>query len=184
MNQIYANAPEMQMPQGAALNVEELVEIVSRLAPTASVMMLVLATGINLYLAGKITQKSGRLARPWPDLHQLTMPPIGAYGFLGSLLVMFAPGLLGIFAQIVASSLGTILMLIGLSVLHFLTRSNSARLFLLIMTYFLLVVFVWIGLLFTMLGAAEVLLNIRSRATKGPQLPRKPDGGADGGSNP
>ena len=178
MQQVY-DAQSFGAENGMGFTLDDLVAIVSRLAPTASAMMLVVSTSINLFLAAKIAQLSGHLSRPWPDLHQLTMQPLGAYLFLVSLIGTFLlGGLAGIFAQIIASSLGSVLLLVGLSVLHFMTKKTPARLALLWTTYFLLVVFQWIGFFLVALGTAEVLINVRSRVSKGPPGPPNTENGA------
>lgn len=180
MHQVYG-AQNFDTPSGTGLNLDDLAAIVSRLAPTASAVMLVFSTAINLYLAAKIVEKSGKLVRPWPDLHQLTMQPLAAYLFLISLIALFLlSDLPGIFAQIIASSFGAVLTLVGLSVLHFMTRNSNARLAILWTTYFLLVVFQWVALILIILGTSEVLINIRSRSSS---LPPSGPAGQNGGSN-
>lgn len=167
MNQLYS-AKDLQSPDGSALDLDVLISIISRLAPTASSIMLVLTAVGTLYLAGKISEKSGRLNRPWPDLHQITMPAWSALIFIISLAGLFLEGLIGVFSQIVASSFGCALMLVGLSVLHYMTRNNASRIALLWTAYFLLVVFQWLGVFLVVLGASEILINVRSRLPQGP----------------
>ncbi len=167
MNQLYS-AKDLTAPDGTAMDLEVLISIISRLAPTASSIMLVLTAVVTLYFAGKIAQKSGRLTRPWPDLHQVTMPAWTALVFIAGLVGLFMGGLFGVFAQIIASSFGCALLLVGLSVLHYLTRNNSSRIALLWTAYFLLIIFQWLGLFLMILGASEILINIRSRLPQGP----------------
>ena len=176
MHQLY-DAQQLSGPNGTALDLESLVAIVARLAPTASAIMLVISSVVNLYLAAKIVQKSDRLARPWQDMRTVTLPPAAVYLFMVSLIALFLlDDLPSIFAQIIASSLGSSLMLIGLSVLHFLTQASQARMALLWTTYFLLFIFQWIGLFLVILGAGEVLFNIRSRS---PLFPKGPQSGSN-----
>ena len=168
------------------LNLEGLVTLVGRLAPTASAFMLVFSMAVNLFIAGKVVYKSGRLARPWPDLHWLSMPPVGAYIFLASLIGLFLlSDLPGIFAQIVASCFGAALLMVGLSVLHFLTKGNPFRMAILWTTYFLLVIMQWIGFFLVILGTSEVLLSVRSRrmSRSGQDGSGNGSGGDDGNQN-
>ncbi|SNY93842.1 Predicted membrane protein [Cohaesibacter sp. ES.047] len=168
MQQVY-NAQQQSALENSGVNIDDLVTLISRLAPTASAVMIVISTAINLYLAGKIVAKSGRLNRPWPDLHQLTMPVTSVYVFLVALAgLLLLSGLPGVFSQIVASSLGSALMLVGLSVMHCLSQNTPARTALLWTTYILLVVFQWIGIILIILGVSEILVNVRSRFSTPP----------------
>ncbi|SNZ08085.1 DUF2232 domain-containing protein [Cohaesibacter gelatinilyticus] len=170
MNQIYANAP-VKGPDGEELDLTWMVDLIATMAPSISTLMLVISLVTTLYLAAKITQISGRLSRPWPNLHQITMPLIGVGVFLVALLISSFGGIIGILAQITASAFGAGLMLSGLSVLHYITRNNSSRGALLWGAYFLLVFFWWLGIAFVILGAAESLIQVRSRFPNPPAGP-------------
>ncbi|WP_319414009.1 DUF2232 domain-containing protein [uncultured Cohaesibacter sp.] len=171
MNEVY-KVQQLSLPQGAGLTLDDLVTMITWMAPMASVLMIIVSSVVNLYLAAKIVQKSGRLQRPWPDLHQLTLPPVAVYIFLVSLaLFLTLGGLPQIFAQILTSAFGTVLLLVGLSVLHYMTRQSPARLVMLWTTYFMLAIFQWIGLVLVVLAGAEIFFNIRSRMPRGPLGP-------------
>ena len=171
MNEVY-RAQQMSLPEGTSLSLDDLVSIITRMAPMASVLMVMFSSVLNLYLAAKIAQKSGRLQRSWPDLHQLTAPRAAMFIALVALGLMFIlSGLPQIIAQIVAAAFGTALLLVGLSVLHYLTRQSPARLVILWTTYFLLAIFQWIGVFLILLGVAEIFFNIRSRMPRGPMGP-------------
>lgn len=162
MNQIYANAP-VKGPNGEELDLSWMVDLVAMMAPTISALMLVFSLVATLYLAAKIAKMANILARPWPNLHQLTMPMPAVMVFLIALLLTGLGGLPGIFAQITASAFGGGLLLSGLSVLHYITRNNPSRGAMLWGAYFLLVFFWWLGAALIILGAAETLIQIRSR---------------------
>ncbi|WP_319529105.1 DUF2232 domain-containing protein [uncultured Cohaesibacter sp.] len=177
MQQIY-NTQQQTTLEESGISLDSLVTLISRLAPTVSSVMIVVSMSVNLFLAAKIVEKSGRLVRPWPDLHQLTMPSVSAYVFLAALAgLLLLPGLIGVFFQIVASSLGSALMLVGLSVMHCLSRNTPARTALLWTTYILLIVFQWIGFILVILGVSEILINVRSRF---PSLPSGGNGSQNG----
>ena len=163
----------------AGVKLEGLVQLVGRLAPTASALMLVFSMTVNLYLAGKVVHKSGRLARPWPGMHWVTLPPVGAYIFLAALIGLFVlPDLSGVLAQIVASCFGAALLLVGLSVIHNMTVGNPFRSGILWVTYFMLVILQWISFFVIILGAVEVLLDLRAR-----RLAARSANGSDGPNN-
>lgn len=170
MNQIYANAP-VKGPDGKELDLTWMVDLVATMAPSISTLMLVISLVVTLYLAAKITLLSGRLSRPWPNLHQITMPLVGIVVFLVALVISSFGGIVGILAQITASAFGAGLMLTGLSVLHYITRNNSSRGALLWGAYFLLVFFWWLGIALIILGAAESLIQVRSRFPNPPAGP-------------
>ncbi len=170
MNQIYANTP-VKGPDGKELDLTWMVDLVATMAPSISTLMLVISLVATLYLAAKITQISGRLSRPWPNLHKVTMPLMGIVVFLVALLISSFGGIIGILAQITASAFGAGLMLTGLSVLHYITRNNSSRGALLWGAYFLLVFFWWLGIAFIILGAAESLIQVRNRFPDPPAGP-------------
>ena len=181
MNEVY-KAQQMSLPQGTALTLEDLITLITWMAPMVSALMIIFTSVVNLYLAGKIVQKSGRLQRTWPDLHQLTLPPIAVYIFgVGLALLLTLSGLPQILAQILAASFGTAVLLVGLSVLHYLTRTSPARLVILWTTYFLLAIFQWIGVFLIILGGLEIFFNIRSRMPRGPRNPT--DGNNDSESD-
>ncbi len=181
MNEVY-KAERLALPQGTALTIDDLVTIITWMAPMASVLTVMFGSIINLYLAGKIVQKSGRLARPWPDLHQLTLPPVVIAIFVISLILMLMlKGLPQQLAQIVMSATGASLFLVGLSVLHFAIRQSPARQIILWTSYFLMAIFQWIGVLLIVLGALEILFNVRSRLPRLPLPPR--NSGTNGGTS-
>ncbi|HAT85047.1 MAG TPA: hypothetical protein DCS30_03205 [Rhizobiales bacterium] len=169
IDKIYINAPKG--PDGKEIDTTWVIDLVATMAPSISTLMLVISLVTTLYLAAKITQISGRLSRPWPNLHQITMPLIGIGVFLVALLISSFGGIIGILAQITASAFGAGLMLSGLSVLHYITRNNSSRGALLWGAYFLLVFFWWLGIAFVILGAAESLIQVRSRFPNPPAGP-------------
>ena len=175
MNEVY-KAQRLSLPEGTALTIDDIVSMITWMAPMASVLMVTFSSVVNLYLAGKVVQKSGKLQRPWPNLHQLTLSPVAVFIFLVGLALMFIlSGLPQILAQIVATAFGTAVLLVGLSVLHYLTRQSPARLVILWTTYFLLAIFQWIGIVLILLGGAEIFFNVRSRVPRGPLGPNDQD---------
>ena len=183
MNEVY-KAQQLSLPQGTALTIDDIVSMITWMAPMASVLMVIFSSVVNLYLAGKVVQKSGRLQRPWPNLHQLTLPPVVVFIFLVGFALMFTlSGLPQILAQIVAAAFGTALLLVGLSVLHYMTRQSPARLVILWTTYFLLAIFQWIGVVLILLGSAEIFFNIRSRKPGGPLGPKGQDNNEGSGQS-
>ncbi len=111
---------------------------------------------LNVWAAGRVTVKSGKLARPWPDLSSITLPPGMALGFGLAVIGTMMPDMAGLIASCFASALLFAFMLVGLGILHRLSRGYSIRP--------LMLAFVYAGLVFmppfsnlivAMIGLAE-----------------------------
>ena len=117
---------------------------------------------LNMWAAGAVTARSGRLARPWPDLTAITLPPGMALAFGASVLGMMASDMLGLVATCFASALLFAFMLVGLGIMHRLTRGYAIRPLLLAIVYAgLLMLPPFSNLLVAMLGLAEPFLRGR-----------------------
>ena len=137
--------------------------MIVRLMPTMAAGTWMVITLLNLWLAARIARGSGRLMRPWPDLEAIDLPPATALAFGAAILVGFAPGLLGVAGQVVAAVLGIALLLLGLAVLHHLTRRAPSRRLILAGVYLALLVMPWLALGLIGLGLSEALTNVRAR---------------------
>ncbi len=138
-------------------------------APVAAgTLFLVLL--LNLWLAAKVTQLSGRLQRPWPDIAQeILIPP--PYGVL--LGVAFATTFLGgppaLIASIVAVVLAAAFALQGLAVVHVVSRGWKARGLVLWVMYGGVVLLMPSSLLvLALLGLVESVYSLRSRRAPRP----------------
>lgn len=119
---------------------------------------------LNLWLAGLIVRASGRLTRPWPDLPALTLPRIFPLLFGVAVLATFLPGFPGLLASGVASALFFPYVLVGLAILHFVTRGSAIRGPLLAAVYTGLVLFNPVsGLLLALIGIAEPISPLKRR---------------------
>jgi Predicted membrane protein (DUF2232) len=151
----------------ARLDTSELVEALTTIVPRATAMLATLLNVFNLWLAGRVVRVSGRLQRPWPDLAALVLPPLTLAFLALAVAGTFLPDLAGIFAGIVTASLLMAYGLLGLAVLHSITRQNSGRTIILTATYALIVMSAGFAILaLAMLGVAETTFNIRSRLTR------------------
>ena len=145
------------------------------LPPAAGVLTTMISV-FDLWLAGRVVRTSGRLRRPWPDIAALSFPPailpVFAAALVGSLVLS---GMAGILATVLTAALLTAFGLLGLAVLHTLTRAINGRGLVLGAVYGAIAVFGWPLLLMALLGISDSLLDLRGRAARrGPPPPLNP----------
>jgi hypothetical protein len=138
--------------------------LVSVVPPAAAVLSTVINI-INLWLAGRVVRLSGRLRRPWPDLAAMRLPPTTPIILAIAVLLCFLPGLLGIVAGVLVATLLMIYAVLGLAVLHFITRGMTSRGLLLGATYAAIIIFGWPMVLMTLFGLLDMVLDLRTRVT-------------------
>jgi hypothetical protein len=125
---------------------------------------------LNLWLAGRITLASGRLQRPWPDLTAFSMPTTAVFVLLIAIALSFVDGMPGLLAAAVAAPFTFAFALVGLAVVHSLTRGSPWRTFILAALYTGLLFLPYIGLLLAVTGLAETVFHYRS-AGRPPETP-------------
>lgn len=135
--------------------------------PLVTALLWTLLMLVNLWLAAKITRRTGRLPRPWPDLAAIELP----ITFLAVYFALFvtaalAGGAAGYIAAFYASALSALWVVIGLAVLHMVTRGNSFRAPLLAGVYVMLLFFGWPMVLLMIVGISEQFLQFRRRFGK------------------
>jgi hypothetical protein len=147
------------------------------IAPPTAAVSVTFINALLLWLAGRIVIMSGRLRRPWPDVAQMSFPPVApvllAAAATGVLLASRL-GLLGMISGIVAASLATAYAILGFAVLHSITRGFNARGLVLGLAY-VTVVLIWpVLVLIALLGLADAAFDIRDRLTGkgGPPTPQ------------
>ena len=122
--------------------------------PIIQPAMLTLVLTTNLYLALRLVQTTGKLARPrdnWPL--SLRMPKMALPAFAIALASSFISGPLGLIALVVCGVLGACFTMAGFAVLHERSRGKQWRTAVLILAYVsaffflpVLAVFVFLGL--------------------------------------
>lgn len=139
--------------------------------PWALGLLAMATTLLNLWLAARITLASGRLVRPWPDLAQLKMPAGATLVLFAAIgLTLFAGGLTGLLAAGVAAPFTLAFALVGLGLVHVLTRGSQWRTFILSALYIGAILVPHIGLLLALVGLAETVFGYRTTG-KPPQPP-------------
>jgi hypothetical protein len=153
--------------------------LVVAIPPTAASVSTLTSLG-NLWLAARIVKVSGRLKRPWPELAAMAFPrgaaALLAVAVVGMIVTQFVgdvSGMIGLIAGVLCASLLMAYTILGLAVLHAITRGIRGRGLLLAGTYASVAVLGWPALLMTAVGLADVALDLRGRIARkrGPPSP-------------
>jgi hypothetical protein len=139
---------------------EQVVDVVAQLFPAAATLSVMLMLTLNLWLAGRVVLKSGRLRRPWSDLRSIELPLVAMLVLAGALALSFVGGLIGMLSQMVSAALLLAYLFVGFAVLHVITQSSS---WWLIAAYCAILLLVWTLLLVLMLGLIDGPLGLRRR---------------------
>lgn len=143
-----------------------LIDVLVVAVPPAAAVFSTVINLFNLWLAARIVRISGRLARPWPDLAALSLPPLTAGLLAAAIAGSFLPDLVGVLFGALAASLLMAFAVLGFAVLHAITRGMGSRAIVLACVYGLTIVFGWPVLAMSLLGLAEIILNIRGRVAR------------------
>jgi hypothetical protein len=154
-----------KMPDAPKLGPEEIEEAANlavTLLPSASAISSMSSLIFNLWLAGRITLASGRLQRPWPDIPAMAYPPATPLLLAVATGAGFLDGIIGVFARGFAGPLFFAYVLLGLAVVHYVTRGQSWRIFALWALYAALLITNTIAsLAIALLGLAEQVWPMR-----------------------
>jgi len=130
---------------------------------------------VNLWLGAVVARRSGRLARPWPDIAMaIDMPLPGFVVFAAALLGIAAPGPIGLAAATLAGALAVVFIAIGFAVLHVTSRDNPARPVLLGVAYAVAILFTLPVFLLALIGIAERFLRLREKKAQSPPRGARP----------
>jgi Predicted membrane protein (DUF2232) len=149
----------------SSARVEELTMLVIAIAPISVATVWFTFANLNLWLAALVTQKSERLSRPWFDLSLITLPRALSIAFAATVAISLTGGMLGMLSTSFATAILMAYLLVGLAIIHNLTRGSSIRPGILWGIYVLLfVLFLLAAPVIALLGLAEPLLPWRRRA--------------------
>ena len=164
-----------QIPGAATVTDEQINEIAARasaMLPWSLAALSLMTTLLNLWLAGRITLASGRLARPWPDLSAVMLPSSATFGLLIALALSFAGGAPGLLASGFSGAFMMAFALVGLAVAHALTRGSPWRNFFLSAIYASLLIFTpAAALILAIAGLAETIFHYRAAKGGAPNFP-------------
>ncbi len=146
---------------------DQLAAVLSVMLPPVSAAVWTMTMVFNLWLAARIAIASGRLDRPMPEITAIDYPPAAAMAFGAALVVSFLPGFVGLAGAVIAATLTVAYVIVGLSVIHVITRDMAGRQFLLAALYVTLLVLAWVIPIIAALGLADGFLKLRERARAG-----------------
>ena len=141
----------------------DLIAFLARALPALSAAIWMLAMVFNMWAAGRVLGRAGHSLRPWPDISEMSYPREFAIGFVASLIGSLLPGILSIMAVGFAGAFVMAYVLLGLVVIHALSRLSPLRPFILFSVYIGLIFFGWIALIIATIGMADPIFNLRER---------------------
>jgi hypothetical protein len=149
------------------------IDMLVRAALPGSAVMLAIMHILNLWLAGRVVNISGRLRRPWPDIAAMRLPPVAMAALVLASAAAFAPGIVGMAAVVPVATLLFAFAVLGFAVIHGITRYMRERTVVLVSLYMGFVLLGWSGwpvLVMALLGMADGAFDLRRRvaAARGP----------------
>ncbi len=161
----FVNNELPKMPDAPVLGPQEIDEATSvalALLPAASGISTMGSLLFNMWLAGRITLASGRLQRPWPDLAAIAYPVGTPLLFAVATGAGFLAGMPGLIGSGFAGPLFLAYVLLGLAVVHYITRGRPWRPFALWGLYLLLfIVNTLASLALALVGLADAVWPLR-----------------------
>ncbi|MCB1489583.1 MAG: hypothetical protein KDJ88_19250 [Bauldia sp.] len=161
-----AQSPDVAAPPSVG-DIEPFVRFNVAAMPFTVSAILVIILVFNMWLAGRITEASGRLPRPRPPLWTAALPNQAIVVLAVAFAVCFVPGAIGNAAGTLVGGFAAAFALIGLAVLHATTANNNLRILILVTVYVVLILFGFPIVLLTALGLVEGFLNLRARKLGG-----------------
>ena len=156
-----------------AAEIEPMVRIYVAIMPFMVGLFMTAILTFDLWLGGLVARASSRFRRPVEPLWTVTLPDEVLIGFpIALALGLFFPGVIGEIAEVFAGAFACGLVLVGLAVLHALTRGSTARVPVLVLVYILLIFSGLPIVLFAIVGAAETFLHLRARRPANRSTPR------------
>jgi hypothetical protein len=146
------------------LDVKQISRAIALAFPAMLAGYALLIQTLNLWGGGRLTQISGRLGRPWPDIaSEYTLPrAVNAVFFVGLALTFF-DGLAGAIGLVLALTSGLLLAFQGLAVTHVTLRGSRLSAVALTLVYLILGLVGWPIVIFTFLGVADGVFSFRAR---------------------
>ncbi len=153
--------------QGIEMSAAEFLENLAALVPALTASIWVILTLLNMLAAQLILARSGQARRPTPELSGMTYPQLFAFALPAALVMSFLPGEFGFAGMSLVAVFFTPYFLLGLVVIHAISRGWQGRPFVLAFVYLAIVIFGWVVVLIGILGLVEVWWHLRDRYAAG-----------------
>lgn len=164
---------DLKLPSGA--DAGKVLELLVLIVPPMAAAIAMVTNLVNLWLAARIARASGKLARPWPDLPAIDFPTATPILLLGAIaFCFFLNSLAGMMAGVLAACLLMAYALLGLAVLHVLTRRLVARGLVLSVLWMMVLGLGWPVAIAALIGLAEGLFDLRGKMDPNSNLPNQP----------
>ncbi len=163
----------LKLPGGRSS--DDVLTLLSIVMPPFAALMSMGTSLFNLWLAGRVARTSGRLKRPWPDLHEMRFPNFTPLLFAVVIALTFLPGIAGLIATLFASTLLLAYVLLGFAVIHKITAHRNARLIILSAVWAAVMFLGWPLLAVAVLGLADPIFDFRKRFAGTPPAPTNPN---------
>jgi uncharacterized protein YybS (DUF2232 family) len=138
-------------------------EGIARYLPGMLLSVWLLISIVNATLAQNVLSRIGHAIRPLPNYCRIELPNWMSIALAMAILFSFFSGVIGDFGRNASPLLSTPFFLLGLAVIHTLSRRVSARGPVLFGVYFLLVIVGWLSALVVLLGVFEQWISLRDR---------------------
>ena len=159
-------APGVPRPLGPE-EIKAFTETAISVFPAALAVSNFLTVIFSLWFAGRAALAAGGLSRPWPDLALFELPSIAPLALAAALLATTTSNeYLTLFGTALGGSLFIVYLLLGLAVVHAITRGQTWRPFALVILYAALLVLninPWPGFVIVLLGLMEPVFHFRAR---------------------
>lgn len=153
---------------------QQLADVAMYILPGGVALSWMMTALLNLWLAGRIVLAAGQLGRPWPDIAAMRYPRFAPLVLAGASVATLISGYPALFASALSGAFYLAYVLMGLAVVHYITRGQAWRPFALWALYaVLLVLNTGVSLVIALLGLADGFIPIR-RGGPPPNLPGPP----------
>ncbi|MEQ9519528.1 MAG: DUF2232 domain-containing protein [Parvibaculum sp.] len=148
---------------GLSADPQRILGLVSLALPAVAVLVWILTTLGTMWLAQFILVRAGQNLRPMPDLTQIELPGflLGLLG--GALILSFIPGSAAPLGGAITIALFVPYFMLGLAVIHAISRGLAARIAVLAVFYILLIFTGWLIVPVCLVGLLEPWTQLRTR---------------------
>jgi isoprenylcysteine carboxyl methyltransferase (ICMT) family protein YpbQ len=148
---------------GLTADPERILSLIVIALPAFVVMVWSLLTLGNMWLAQLILERTGHNLRPTPSLLDIEFPPFLLVLFLAALVLSLIPGSAAQLGGAIMIALLVPYFLLGLAVIHAISRAWTARIAFLGVFYVLLIFTGWLIVPICLIGLGEPWANLRAR---------------------